>query len=82
MYVVDLQESAAKSLIETVGSKAYTMSMLICNGVRVPSGVVLTADAYNCFLEYNTLNIRNVVKKATKENLLAVSSTIKPSKSL
>lgn len=78
MYVIDLQEIAAKSLRETVGSKAYKMSMLIRNGVLVPSGVVLTADAYNCFLEYNTLNIRNVVKKATKENLLAVSSTIKP----
>jgi len=78
MYVIDLQESSAKSLRETVGSKAYTMSMLIRNGVLVPSGVVLTADAYNCFLEYNTLNISNVVKKATKENLLAVSSTIKP----
>ena len=50
MFILELTDSSDIKRNE-VGNKAANLSVLLQNGVNVPSGIILKSNAYDLFME-------------------------------
>ncbi len=77
--IIDLKEHKAEEC-RLCGGKGSELASLIAAGLPVPSGFVITTNAFNTFVEQSGLNIElsKILNDTTSTNIEILESKIKP----